>query len=63
VYPIRDDEQMMIDLLEQQHVLLSHGSGFNLPTTDHLRIVFLAAVPVLDDAIDRLATFLAGYHQ
>jgi alanine-synthesizing transaminase len=63
VYPIRDDEQMMIDLLEQQHVLLSHGSGFNLPTTDHLRLVFLASVPVLDDAIGRLATFLAGYHQ
>jgi len=63
IYPIRDDEQMMIDLLEQQHVLLSHGSGFNLPTTDHLRMVFLASVPVLDDAIDRLATFLADYHQ
>jgi alanine-synthesizing transaminase len=63
VYPIRDDEQMMIDLLEQQHVLLSHGSGFNLPTNDHLRLVFLASVPVLDDAIGRLATFLAGYHQ
>ncbi len=63
LYPIRDDEQMMIDLLEQQHVLLSHGSGFNLPTTDHLRLVFLASVPVLDDAIGRLATFLAGYHQ
>jgi alanine-synthesizing transaminase len=63
VYPIRDDEQMMIDLLDQQHVLLSHGSGFNLPTTDHLRLVFLASVPVLDDAIGRLATFLAGYQQ
>jgi alanine-synthesizing transaminase len=63
VYPIGDDEQMMIDLLEQQHVLLSHGSGFNLPTTDHLRLVFLASVPVLDDAIGRLATFLAGYQQ
>lgn len=63
VYPIRDDEQMMIDLLEQQHVLLSHGSGFNLPTTDHLRIVFLAEVPVLAEAIGRLATFLAGYQQ
>jgi alanine-synthesizing transaminase len=63
VYLIRDDEQMMIDLLEQQYVLLSHGSGFNLPTTDHLRLVFLASVPVLDDAIGRLATFLAGYHQ
>jgi alanine-synthesizing transaminase len=63
VYPIRDDEQMMIDLLEQQHVLLSHGSGFNLPTTDHIRLVFLASVPVLDDAIGRLATFLSGYQQ
>ena len=45
VYQIPDDEQMMIDLLEQQYVLLSHGSGFNLPTTDHLRLVFLASVP------------------
>ena len=63
VYAIRDDEQLMIDLLEQQHVLLSHGSGFNLPTTDHLRMVFLASVPVLDEAIGRLATFLASYHQ
>jgi alanine-synthesizing transaminase len=63
LYSIRDDEQMMIDLLEQQHVLLSHGSGFNLPTTDHLRMVFLASVPVLDDAIGRLAGFLADYQQ
>jgi len=63
VYKIRDDEQMMMDFLEQQHVLLSHGSGFNLPTTDHLRLVFLAQVEVLDDAIGRLATFLADYHQ
>jgi alanine-synthesizing transaminase len=63
VYPITDDEQMMIDLLDQQHVLLSHGTGFNLPTTDHLRLVFLADVPLLTDAIDRIAAFLSGYHQ
>ena len=63
VYKITDDEQMMMDFLEQQHVLLSHGSGFNLQTTDHLRLVFLAPVEVLDDAISRLGTFLAGYHQ
>jgi alanine-synthesizing transaminase len=62
-YKISDDERMMIDFLEQQHVLLSHGSGFNLPTTDHLRLVFLAGIPVLDEAIGRLATFLAGYQQ
>jgi alanine-synthesizing transaminase len=63
VYKIVDDERMVIDLLEQQHLLLSHGTGFNLPTADHLRLVFLARVEVLDDAIGRLASFLDGYHQ
>jgi alanine-synthesizing transaminase len=63
VYKIADDERMVIDLLEQQHLLLSHGTGFNLPTADHLRLVFLATVEVLDDAISRLATFLRDYHQ
>lgn len=54
---------MVIDLLEREHLLLSHGTGFNLPTADHLRLVFLAAVDVLDDAITRLARFLDGYQQ
>lgn len=63
VHKIVDDERMVIDLLEQQHLLLSHGTGFNLPTADHLRLVFLAPVEVLDDAIGRLARFLADYHQ
>jgi alanine-synthesizing transaminase len=63
VHKIADDERMCIDLLEQQHLLLTHGTGFNLPTTDHLRLVFLAPVEVLDDAIGRLGRFLADYHQ
>ena len=63
VHKIRDDQQFVIDLLEQQHLLLSHGTGFNLPTTDHFRLVFLAGTDVLGDAIGRLATFLAGYQQ
>jgi alanine-synthesizing transaminase len=63
VHKIVDDQRMVIDLLEQQHLLLSHGTGFNLPSTDHLRVVFLASVDMLDDAIGRLATFLAGYKQ
>lgn len=62
-YKIRDDQQMIIDLLEQEHLLLSHGTGFNYPTTDHVRFVFLAPVDVLDDAIDRFARFLATYEQ
>jgi len=63
VHKIVDDQRMVIDLLEQQHLLLSHGSGFNLPSADHLRVVFLAAVDVLEDAIGRLARFLADYKQ
>jgi hypothetical protein len=34
-----------------------------LPTPDHVRVVLLAAVTVLDDAIDRLARFLRNYGQ
>jgi alanine-synthesizing transaminase len=63
VHKIRDDQQFVIDLLEQQHLLLSHGTGFNLPATDHFRLVFLAGVDILDDAITRLATFLGSYRQ
>jgi alanine-synthesizing transaminase len=63
VHKIADDEQMVIDLLESQHLLLTHGTGFNLPSADHLRLVFLAAVDVLDDAINRFATFLETYQQ
>jgi alanine-synthesizing transaminase len=63
VHKIHDDQRMIVELLEQQLLLLSHGSGFNLPTTDHLRMVFLAPVDVLDDATDRLAKFLSTYRQ
>jgi alanine-synthesizing transaminase len=63
IHKIHDDQRMIVDLLEQQLMLLSHGSGFNLPTTDHLRMVFLAPVDVLDDATDRLARFLSTYRQ
>jgi len=63
VHKIRDDQQLIIDLLEQQLLLLSHGTGFNLPTPDHLRMVFLAPVDVLDDATTRLRRFLETYEQ
>jgi alanine-synthesizing transaminase len=63
VHKIRDDQKMIIDLLEQQLMLLSHGTGFNLATPDHLRMVFLAPIDVLDDAADRLHRFLDTYEQ
>ena len=63
VHKISDDQRMCIDLLEQQHVLLTHGTGFNLPSTDHIRVVFLAGVDILETAIGRLAEFLSSYRQ
>jgi alanine-synthesizing transaminase len=63
VHKISDDQRMCIDFLEQQHVLLTHGTGFNLPSTDHVRVVFLAPLTTLEEAFARLATFLAGYRQ
>jgi alanine-synthesizing transaminase len=61
VYPIRDDQQFVLDLLRAQHVLLVQGSGFNWPEPDHLRIVTLPRSDDLADAIGRLGAFLSTY--
>jgi alanine-synthesizing transaminase len=58
VYPIKDDEQFVIDLLRAKKILVTHGSGFNWPEPDHFRLVTLPAVEELEDAIGRIASFL-----
>ncbi len=58
MYVIEDDEQFALDLLLEQKILLVQGTAFNLASKNHLRLVFLPAVDVLDDAIDRLGEFL-----
>jgi alanine-synthesizing transaminase len=60
-YPIRDDQQFVLDLLRAQHVLLVQGSGFNWPEPDHMRIVTLPRSDDLADAIGRLGAFLSTY--
>lgn len=60
VYPVTDDRQLVLDLLETEKVLLVQGTGFNWPRPDHLRIVTLPDVRTLADAIGRLDRFLAG---
>jgi alanine-synthesizing transaminase len=61
MYPIKDDQQFVLQLLREQHVLVVQGTGFNWPDADHLRIVTLPRVDDLAEAIGRLGTFLAGY--
>lgn len=62
-YPIKNDEKMALDLLQQQKVLVVQGSGFNLPDTQHFRIVFLPRQDELEEAINRIASFLKTYSQ
>jgi alanine-synthesizing transaminase len=61
VYPIEDDQQFVLELLRDQHVLVVQGSGFNWPQPDHLRIVTLPRADDLTEAIGRIGSFLAEY--
>ncbi len=61
VYDIEDDEQLVLDLLLQEKILVTQGTGFNWPAPDHLRIVTLPWARDLAAAIERLGNFLVGY--
>ena len=61
VYPIQDDQQFFLDLLQETKVMLVQGTGFNWPAPDHFRIVFLPHEVDLREAIGRMATFLKKY--
>ena len=61
VYPIKDDQQFFLEMLEETKVMLVQGTGFNWPDTDHFRIVFLPHVDDLREAISRIAKFLENY--
>ncbi len=63
MYPIKDDEQFMLELLKEEKVLLVQGSGFNWPHPDHFRVVFLPHENDLAEAIGRVARFLEHYRR
>jgi alanine-synthesizing transaminase len=61
VYPIEDDQQFFLELLQETRVMLVQGSGFNWSSPDHFRIVFLPHEDDLREAISRIAHFLETY--
>lgn len=63
VHPIKDDQQLALDLLESEKILITQGTGFNWPEPDHLRIVTLPWSRDLAEAIGRLGEFLGSYRQ
>ena len=63
MYPIADDREFFLDLLNETRVMLVQGTGFNWAAPDHFRIVFLPHEDDLREAIARIARFLANYRQ
>ena len=63
MYPIQDDRQFFLELLQETRVMLVQGTGFNWATPDHFRIVFLPHEDDLREAIGRIAKFLASYRK
>lgn len=63
VYKIKDDRQMVLDLLRAEKIMIVHGTGFNWIEPDHFRIVTLPRAEDLTEAIGRIGRFLDGYSQ
>lgn len=63
IYPIANDQQFILELLEAEKVLVVQGSGFNWKSPDHIRVVFLPNTDDLIEAIGRIARFLAHYRK
>ena len=63
IYPIADDRQFFLELLQETRVMLVQGTGFNWHSPDHFRIVFLPHEDDLREAIGRVARFLEGWRK
>ena len=62
-FNLHDDEKLVLDFLKAKKVLLMHGKGFNYPTPDHVRIVYLPRRRILGEAMEGFADFLKNYKQ
>jgi alanine-synthesizing transaminase len=63
MYPIKNDQTFMYELLQETKVLLVQGTGFNWIDEQHFRIVFLPHEDDLREAISRVAKFLESYRK
>lgn len=57
-FGIDSDEEFVLDLLRSEHILVTHGTGFNWPEPDHFRIVCLPEAEVLTAAVASIAGYL-----
>ena len=53
-FNFKNDGDFVLSLLEDQHILVVAGGGFNFKQTDHFRIVFLPHLEQLGIAMDKI---------
>ncbi|HEY4319141.1 MAG TPA: pyridoxal phosphate-dependent aminotransferase [Herbaspirillum sp.] len=63
LYPIADDQEFAYELLAEERVLIVQGTGFNCPSPDHFRVVFLPNTDDLTESMGRIAHFLEAYRR
>ena len=63
MYPIVDDQDFAYELLAEEKLLIVQGTGFNWPTPDHFRLVFLPPTDDLGEALHRIERFLGNYRK
>ena len=62
-FNITSDKQFALDLLHEKHIFMVPGSGFDMPTPDHFRIVMLPEPHEMEQAMKDLGDFLNHYRQ
>lgn len=63
VYKIDNDVALILDFLNQEHILLVQGSAFNIKDTQHFRLVFLPRVDELELAAQKIERVLHHYRR
>jgi alanine-synthesizing transaminase len=63
MYPIENDEEMVLNLLKEEHMLLVQGTAFNWEDQQHFRMVFLPNKDHIREAISRFSRFLERMRQ
>jgi alanine-synthesizing transaminase len=62
-YKISNDQQFLLDFLLTKKVLMVQGTGFNWPSPDHFRVVFLPTVDEIKMVAEHMSDFLKDYRQ
>ena len=57
MYPIKDDQKFVLDLLLQEKILVVQATAFNWPKPDHFRMVFLPRKDEMESVFEKMDNF------